>query len=79
MSDQVVPVVKMESAQGWECPRCHAINAPWRGQCGCKPTQDATKLPKTTPWTTPLTSPYHGSPYEQWWNGLVWTNETDKI
>lgn len=24
--------------QGWECPRCHAVYAPWVIQCkGCKP------------------------------------------
>lgn len=22
-------------AQGWECPRCHKINAPWASQCNC--------------------------------------------
>lgn len=21
--------------QGWECPRCHKINAPWMSQCNC--------------------------------------------
>jgi len=21
--------------QGWECPRCHKINAPWVSQCNC--------------------------------------------
>ena len=20
---------------GWECPRCHSINAPWASQCSC--------------------------------------------
>lgn len=22
---------------GWECPRCHRINAPYVGQCTCAP------------------------------------------
>lgn len=26
------PVIK----QGWECPRCHSINAPFVNKCGCK-------------------------------------------
>lgn len=24
-----------KTEQGWECPRCRAINAPWREQCNC--------------------------------------------
>lgn len=23
--------------QGWECPRCHTIHAPFVPRCGCKP------------------------------------------
>ena len=26
-------------AQGWECPRCGAINAPWISQCQCAKRQ----------------------------------------
>ena len=22
---------------GWECPRCHTINAPWAAACACSP------------------------------------------
>ena len=21
----------------WECPRCHKMNAPWKGSCDCTP------------------------------------------
>lgn len=25
----------VQPQQGWECPRCHKINAPWVPQCNC--------------------------------------------
>ena len=25
------------STLAWECPRCHKINAPWKGSCECTP------------------------------------------
>ena len=27
---------KNDPKMGWECPRCHKINAPWMIGCGCK-------------------------------------------
>ena len=38
--------------QGWECPRCHRINAPWMPFCYCEP-------PKVE-ITTNLTTTTHG-------------------
>lgn len=35
--------------QGWECPRCHKINAPWITNCDCRPQY--VYIP-TSPWIT---------------------------
>jgi hypothetical protein len=29
-----------ETQQGWECPRCHTVHAPWKPDCDCQ-----SKLP----------------------------------
>lgn len=29
------PYIKPKAEQGWECPRCGRINAPWVRQCDC--------------------------------------------
>lgn len=29
------PTSKKQPEQGWECPRCGTINAPWVRQCDC--------------------------------------------
>ena len=29
------PYYKPKAEQGWECPRCGRINAPWKSQCEC--------------------------------------------
>lgn len=34
--------------EGWLCPRCKRINAPWISQCLCKDTQQY--------WTTNVTT-----------------------
>lgn len=31
----VLPTPPPVAPQGWECPRCHAVNAPSVTQCGC--------------------------------------------
>lgn len=45
-----------KAEQGWECPRCGRINAPWVRQCDCidqsnwtVTTNDWTTLPNTGP------------------------------
>ena len=37
---------------GWECPRCHCINAPWVRQCECKRnTYTYTTITSNDPYT----------------------------
>ena len=37
-SSELNATLEQKSAQqGWECPRCGAINAPWRPNCSCAP------------------------------------------
>ena len=35
--DVNIPSVFGVHLQGWECPRCHQINAPFVQKCDCKP------------------------------------------
>lgn len=38
---------KEEPPRGWECPRCHAVNAPWVIKCqNCKPRAGEIKVEK---------------------------------
>ena len=40
--------------QGWECPKCGVVNAPWMPMCGC--TTRTSVAPQTTgigDWTPP--------------------------
>ena len=34
---------------GWECPRCHTINAPWASKCSCTENNNNTYRITTTP------------------------------
>jgi len=36
---------------GWECPRCHKINAPWMSSCDCPPTYQYSYTTTTGPVT----------------------------
>jgi len=29
-----------EGKEGWKCPNCKKVNAPWRPCCECNPNQD---------------------------------------
>ena len=38
--------------EGWLCPRCSKINAPFVSQCNCVPDRISVKLPDTGSYTT---------------------------
>jgi len=49
--------------QGWVCPICHRVNAPWVVQCPCG---GEPSIPPTIPrWPTNPTYPPFG-PYMTW-------------
>lgn len=42
--------------EGWLCPRCKKVNAPWVSQCSCTGCNDAVvtnvgDFPSTSPWS----------------------------
>ena len=47
--------IKVGPSQGWQCPVCGAVNAPWLSQCPCN-----GKVPThtTTTGTDYITYPY---------------------
>ena len=45
--------------QGWECPRCGQINAPWSSHCDCK-RQTITTTTTTIPASNALESMQQG-------------------
>jgi len=48
--------------EGWRCPQCGQINAPWMSYCqGCAPIPEITPYPNTVPPWRP--EPYTSNPY----------------
>lgn len=47
-----------KAEQGWECPRCGRINAPWVRQCDCSPS--------TSTWDKITVNPC-----DDWWKNSV--------
>ena len=52
-----------KAEQGWECPRCGRINAPWVRQCDC------SRNNWTVTWTSDRPSWTGDSP--EWWKGVT--------
>ena len=59
------PYVQPRAEQGWECPRCGRINAPWVRQCDCSRSN----------WT--ITSDWTYKP--EWWKEVTCNPDTFKV
>ena len=60
------PYTQPKAEQGWECPRCGRINAPWRSQCDCSKNN----------WT--ITSDLTYKP-DKWWKTYVTCGQANDI
>lgn len=60
------PYTKSKAEQGWECPRCGRINAPWVRSCDCSGWSNWQIT-----WNDNTTKP--------WWYDYKVTCETDNI
>ena len=59
------PYTPPRTEQGWECPRCGRINAPWKSQCDCG---------RNNYWT--ITDNWIYQPYdEEWWKHVYCTSK----
>ena len=54
--------------QGWECPRCGKINAPWVSQCNCSRDN----------WTVTWASD-HVNVKPDWWKDYVYCQQGDSV
>ena len=59
------PYTQPKAEQGWECPRCGRINAPWVRECDCSGGN----------WT--ITSDWTYKP--EWWKTYVTCGQADDI
>lgn len=85
---QRYPYTPSKAEQGWECPRCGRINAPWKSQCDCsnwtyKPewwcNSDTFKIhPYEITYTTAHNTVVGGSDY---WDNTekIWSNTLKNI
>ena len=64
------PYVQPRAEQGWECPRCGRINAPWVRQCDCRGNYWYTT------WTSDKTTTGNKP---EWWNDYVTCMQADSI
>lgn len=59
------PYSPSRAEQGWECPRCGRINAPWKSQCNCSRNNYQTVIYK---------------PYDnEWWKHIYCNSDTFKV
>ena len=63
------PYSPSKAEQGWECPRCGRINAPWKSQCDCS---------RNNYWT--ITDGWIYKPYDdEWWKRVYCDSDTFKV
>lgn len=63
------PYTQPKAEQGWECPRCGRINAPWKSQCDCV---------RNNYWT--VTDDWIYKPYnDEWWKHVYCDSDTFKV
>ena len=63
------PYTPSKAEQGWECPRCGRINAPWKSQCDCG---------RNNYWT--VTDGWIYKPYnDEWWKRVYCDSDTFRI
>lgn len=60
-----------KAEQGWECPRCGRINAPWVRQCDCS---RGNWTITTSDWTYPS----KGS-HDEWWKTYITCGQADDV
>ena len=63
------PYLKPKVEQGWECPRCGHINAPWVRQCDCQSNY----------WYTTWTSDKTTGDKPEWWKDYITCMQADDI
>ena len=64
------PYAKSKAEQGWECPRCGRINAPWVRSCDC--SRDNWSITWATDKFTTGDKP-------EWWKDYVYCQQKDNI
>lgn len=62
------PYIKPKAEQGWECPRCGRINAPWVRQCDCS---------RSDKWDITWNKDDCAKPW--WYDYIVKCNEADNV
>ena len=68
------PYTQPKAEQGWECPRCGRINAPWKSQCDCSGRY----------WTITNDSRWYAEPSKtgdnpEWWKDYVTCSQGDSV
>ena len=64
------PYTQSKAEQGWECPRCGHINAPWVRQCDCRGNYWYTT------WTSDRTTT---GDKPEWWKDYITCMQADDV